>query len=108
MQSSKARRCQVPPRHRVNFGGAYNHRHFMVSSDLSFVDHAFWTDVLDARFWGPTKSYRQWNARAGVRLLDNRAMVSVVATNLLDEDIQQHVFGDIIPRKIGGEVRFTY
>jgi hypothetical protein len=29
-------------------------------------------------------------------------------TNLLDEDIQQHVFGDIIGRKIMGEVRLTY
>ena len=94
----------TPPRHRVNLGGAYNHRHFMVSSDLSFVDNAFWTDVLDARFWGPTESYRQWNARAGVRLLDDRAMLSVVATNLLNEDIQQHIFGDIIVRRIGGEV----
>lgn len=98
----------TPPRHRVNVGVAYDRPLFFVSTDLSFVDNAFWTDVLDARFWGPTDSYRQWNAKAGVRLAENRVTISVLGTNLLDEDIQQHVFGDIIPRKVGAEVRLVY
>lgn len=98
----------TPPAHRVNFGVADDDLRYFVSTDLSFVDNAFWTDVLDSRYWGPTKSYRQWNAKAGVRLLEDRVVISAIGTNLLDEDIQQHVFGDIIARKFLGEVRLTY
>ena len=32
----------------------------------------------------------------------------VKVTNLFNEDIQQHIFGDIIKRSVVGEVRFTY
>ncbi len=98
----------TPPRHRVNVGASYDHPRFFASTDLSYVDNAFWTDVLDSRFWGPTKSYRQWNAKAGVRLADERVSIAVIGTNLLGEDMQQHVFGDIIPRRYGAEVRLVY
>ena len=98
----------TPPRHRFNVGIAYDELRFFASTDLSYVDQAFWTDVLDSRFWGPTKAYRQWNAKTGVRLAQDRVTLSIFAINMLDEQIQQHVFGDIIGRKLGAEARITY
>jgi hypothetical protein len=32
----------------------------------------------------------------------------VKGTNLLNKDIQQHIFGDIIKRQILAEIRFAY
>ncbi|MGZ8798016.1 MAG: hypothetical protein ACXW2F_11785 [Thermoanaerobaculia bacterium] len=66
-----------------------------------------WRDVLDARFWGPTDSFTSVNASVGVRL-NARTTVSVMGTNLLNAKIQQHVFGDIISRKVTGQIRFSY
>ena len=40
--------------------------------------------------------------------MQGRVTTMVKGTNLLNQDIQQHVFGDIIKRSIVGEVRFAY
>jgi hypothetical protein len=37
-----------------------------------------------------------------------RTTFSVTATNLFNARIQQHVFGDIISRKVTAQVRFNY
>ena len=41
-------------------------------------------------------------------LLLEKITTLVKVTNLFNEDIQQHIFGDIIKRSVVGEVRFTY
>ncbi|HET7711151.1 MAG TPA: hypothetical protein VFL80_04415 [Thermoanaerobaculia bacterium] len=60
---------------------------------------------LDARYWGPTDSFTTINASAGF-LLSDRTTITVTGTNLANASIQQHVFGDIIARKITGQIRF--
>ena len=97
-----------PPQNRVNLGLAWNGSPLFASGNLNFVDKGFWADVLDARYWGPTKAFTQVNASAGVRLYDDRIEVSVLATNLFDARVQEHVFGDIMSRKIAGGVRFHF
>jgi len=97
-----------PPRARVNVGGGYDGRTFFGNAHLNYQDDAFWTDVLDARFWGPTKSFTQVNASAGVRLFDSHMTLAVLANNVFDAGVQQHVFGDILRRKVVGELRYTY
>ncbi|HKB12148.1 MAG TPA: hypothetical protein VKD69_15910 [Vicinamibacterales bacterium] len=43
-----------------------------------------------------------------MKWLQGRVTTLVKGTNVLNEDIQQHVFGDILKRSIVAEVRFQY
>ena len=66
------------------------------------------TRQLDARFAGPTEAYTQVNGAFGVKFLRDKLQTTIKVINLLDEDIQSHVFGDIMKRQIIGEVRVTF
>ena len=70
---------------------------------VSYVDDAFLQDVLDARFAGPTEAYTQVNGAFGVKFLRDKLTATIKVINLLDEDIQSHVFGDILKRQVIGE-----
>ena len=99
----------TPPEHRANLGIAYSGPTFFANANVNYQDEAFWTDVLDSRFWGPTDSYTQVNLGAGVNLGANDSVtLSVTAQNVFDEDVQQHVFGDILARKVTGQVAFRF
>jgi outer membrane receptor protein involved in Fe transport len=97
-----------PPENRVNAGIAYNGGSFFFNANANYQDEAFWTDVLDSRFWGPTESFTQVNLGAGVRFNEDRVTLSVNAQNVFDEDVLQHVFGDLIARKIGAQLLFRF
>jgi iron complex outermembrane receptor protein len=98
----------VSPEHRFNVGGTYSGDRFWAGLNLNHAGGAFWADVLDARFHGPTEEYTTANASLGVRLLGERVDVSVTGQNVFDERVQQHVFGDILSRKVSGQVRFRF
>jgi len=98
----------IPPEHRANFGLGYNGQRFFANGNVNYVDEAFWTDVLDSRFHGPTDSYTQVNLSLGVRLLNDKVTFSVIGNNIFDEDVQQHIFGDIISRKVIAQVLFSF
>jgi len=98
----------IPPEHRANFGLGYNGQVFFANGNVNYVDEAFWTDVLDSRFHGPTDSYTQVNLSLGVRLLNDKVTFSVIGNNIFDEDVQQHIFDDIISRKITAQVLFSF
>jgi outer membrane receptor protein involved in Fe transport len=97
-----------PPRHRVNAGFSVNTDRYVGNLSASFVDDAFFQDVLDARFHGPTEAYTQINGAFGVRWLGERLTTTLKVINLGNEDIQSHVFGDIIKRQVIGEVRLQF
>jgi iron complex outermembrane receptor protein len=94
----------TPPRHRFNAGGGWSGRAFYVNGDVNIQSEAFWTDVLDSRFWGPTDDFVGVNVGAGVHFASARATLSVNARNVFDERIQQHVWGDILGRKVTGQI----
>jgi outer membrane receptor protein involved in Fe transport len=102
-----ANETNVPPRHRANLGASWNGAAYFVNTNVSYQDRAIWRDVLDSRFWGPTDSFVSLGAALGYRPTD-AITISVTGTNLLDERIQQHVFGDIISRRITGKVQFRF
>ena len=98
----------TPPEHRFNAGFGYDGDRLFANGNVNWVDEAFWTDVLDERFWGPTDSYAQVNLGFGVRLKGDQTTISVTAQNIFDEEVLQHVFGDIISRKVSGQLLFRF
>lgn len=101
------REINAPPSDRINAGASWDHGRFFLNTTVHYQSRAEWRDVLDARYWGPTDSFSSINAGGGVRMTDNITL-SLTGTNLTNERIQQHVFGDIISRKVIAQLRFRY
>lgn len=97
----------LPPRHRLNGSISYNGMRFFTNLNANYQDKAVWTDVLDSRFHGPTDAFTQINATVGYRFTDTFTF-SVIGNNIFDERVQQHVFGDIISRKIIAQVLWDF
>jgi outer membrane receptor protein involved in Fe transport len=97
----------VAPHNRFNVGLSLNHGRYIGSASVNYADKAFWTDVLGSSFNGFTDSYAMVNASFGVKWASGKVTTSVKGTNLFNQTIQQHIFGDILKRSIVGEVRFA-
>ena len=63
--------------------------------------------MLTNAYSGYSDAFTLVNASVGMKWANGRITTLVKATNLLNRDIQQHVFGDIIPPSVNFEVRFT-
>ncbi len=98
----------LPPNNRVNLGLNYSQGRWLGNFSYSWIDDAYWQDVLDARYHGPTDAYSQVNGAFGVKWGGERLITTIKAINLFNEDIQSHVFGDIMKRQILGELRVTF
>ncbi len=98
----------LPPQNRFNAGLSYNGGRFLGNASVSYVGEAFWQDVLDARFSGPTDAFTQLNGAFGVKLAGDKVTATIKGINLTNEEIQSHVFGDIVKRQIIGELRVTF
>jgi iron complex outermembrane receptor protein len=98
----------IPPENRFNLGVALDYQRFLGNVSVNYSSDAFWQDVLDARFHGTTDSYTLVNAGFGVRWNNDQVTTSVKLINLGNQDVQQHVFGDILKRQIIGEVRVGF
>ncbi len=97
----------LPPTHRVNAGLHFTRARYFGSASIAHVGAAFWQDVPDPRLRGFTAPYTLVNAALGVRWSGDRMTTSLTVTNLLNREIQQHVFGDVVKRQILGELRLT-
>ena len=60
------------------------------------------------RYAGVTKAYTMVNAGVGVRWAGDKIVTSLKVINLGNEEVQQHIFGDLVKRQIVGEARFTF
>lgn len=98
----------LPPANRVNAGFNFSQGRVLGNLNLSYQDEAFWQDVLDSRFHGSTGAYTQVNGAFGVKWLNDRVTTTIKANNLFDEEIQSHIFGDILRRQVIGEVRVQF
>jgi hypothetical protein len=65
-------------------------------------------DVLDRTFAGYTDSYTMLNASFGVKWNEGKIVTSIKGTNITNESIQQHNFGDILRRSVVGEVQVRF
>jgi outer membrane receptor protein involved in Fe transport len=98
----------LPPQNRFNAGLNFSEGRFLGNLSVSYVDEALWQDVLDSRFTGPTEAYTQINGAFGVKFAQDKITATIKGINLTNQDIQSHVFGDILKRQIMGELRFAF
>lgn len=96
------------PNHRFNAGVNLDYPRWIANASVNYASDAFWTDVLDARYWGATDAYTMVNAAFGVRWFDRKVTTSLKINNMFNEQVQQHVFGDVLRRTIYGEVKFNF
>ena len=97
----------LPPTHRVNVGASLNGSRFVGNASVSTATRAFWSDVLTPEFHGWSEGYTLVNGSFGVRWSGGAVTTLLKVTNLFNQDIQQHIFGDILRRTVVGEVRFS-
>ena len=103
-----AEELALPPTNRFNVGASYDGPRYLASGAVQYADKAFWSDVLSSPYHGYSDAYTMVNGSFGIKWMRGRVTTVVKGTNLLNQDIQQHVFGDIIKRSIVAEVRFAY
>lgn len=99
----------IPSEHRFNAGFNFTVSRFLGSLGVSYASEAFWQDVLDARYSGTTDAYTLVNGSLGVRFgARDRLQLMLKGTNLGNQEIQQHIFGDIIKRQFAAELRVNF
>lgn len=96
----------VPPRWRANAGVTRDTGRWFGNVTLNYQDEAYWADVLFAR--SSTDAFTQLNVAAGWRFLGDRLTFKVSAQNLTDERVQQHIFGDILERRVEAEIAYEF
>lgn len=103
-----AEELTFPATHRFNAGFSVNQRRWLGNLTVNYTSEAFWADVLTADLHGRTDGYTLLGATLGLKWKGGRIITSLKGTNLLNEDVQQHIFGDIMKRAISGEVRWRF
>jgi outer membrane receptor protein involved in Fe transport len=98
----------LPAKHRFNAAVSWNEKRFLGTVSANYVDKSLWTDVLTSPFHGFTDAYTMVNASFGVKWQEGKVVTTLKGTNLLNETVQQHIFGDIIKRSVQAEVRVTF
>jgi iron complex outermembrane receptor protein len=98
----------LPPTNRFNIGFNADSARYLGSASVNYSDKAFWSDVLDSPYHGFTDAYTMVNGSFGVKWMQKRVTTLAKVTNLFNEDIQQHVFGDILKRSVVFELRVNY
>jgi outer membrane receptor protein involved in Fe transport len=99
----------IPPAHLFNIGVNYDATRYLGNLQVSYQGEAFWQDVLDSRYHGPTDAFTLVNGSLGRKWgQDGRIVTMLKVTNLLNQEIQQHIFGDISKLQMVGELRVTF
>jgi outer membrane receptor protein involved in Fe transport len=95
----------LPAQHLFNVGVSYVGPELFGSLSLSRSSEAFWQDVLDSRFHGFTEPYTMVNLTVGRTFQQGRYTGTLKIVNLANQDVQQHIFGDVMKRSIVGEIK---
>jgi outer membrane receptor protein involved in Fe transport len=95
----------LPSQNQFNCGISYISNRFFGTVGVTHASTAFWQDVLDERYHGYTQPYTSVNMTAGYKMHDGRYSLALKITNLGNQQIQQHIFGDIMKRSVVGEFK---
>jgi hypothetical protein len=97
-----------PANNRFNAGFNFNYARYLGNLNVSYTDEAYWQDVLDQRFAGVTDAFTLVNVGIGMKWMQDMLVTSLKVTNLLNTEVQQHIFGDVLKRQVIGEVRYSF
>jgi iron complex outermembrane receptor protein len=97
-----------PAKNRFNAGFDFSYGRWLGNLSANYTDSAYWQDVLDARYAGKTDPYTLLDGAFGVRWMHDRLVTSIKATNIANQDVMEHIFGDVLKRQIVGEVRVQF
>jgi outer membrane receptor for ferrienterochelin and colicins len=103
-----AEEAGIAARHRFNASVNWNSGRYVASGSLNGATRAFWTDVLGTPYAGYSDGFAMLNGYFGVRWLDGRVTTALKGMNLANQDIQQHVFGDILKRSATVEMTYRF
>jgi outer membrane receptor protein involved in Fe transport len=93
-------------KNRFNAAVSYNGARFLGNLNVNYADTAFWNDVLTSQYHGYTDSFTMVNATAGFKFAQGKAQFSLRGTNLLNQKILQHIYGDLLRISVLAELRF--
>jgi outer membrane receptor protein involved in Fe transport len=94
----------IPPHHRINVSVSGGRRWFSGSLTASYTGRAFWTDVLAIQGW--TDDFWLLSGTAAASFRKDHVTWSIKGTNLANQPVQHHIFGDVIRRRVLTEMRF--
>jgi iron complex outermembrane receptor protein len=97
-----------PPNNRFNAGFNASYGRYFGDMSVTYQGEAYWQDVLDARYAGTTDPFTLLNGSFGVKWMSGRLVTSVKGNNLANQEVMQHVFGDVMKRSIVGEVKISF
>jgi outer membrane receptor protein involved in Fe transport len=97
-----------PANNRFNAGFNFNYDRYLGNFMVSYTGDAYWQDVLDVRYAGTTDAFTLVNLGFGVKWMQEHLLTSLKINNLLNSEVQQHIFGDIIRRQVVGEIRYSF
>lgn len=95
----------LPPTNRFNVNVIADNPRYLGSLSINYTGRAFWSDVLTSPYHGYTDAFTLVNLTGGLKWKQGRVTTMVKVVNLLNQDIQQHVFGDILKQSVTFEVR---
>ena len=104
----EANEYNIPSAHRFNAGIDAGTDTVMASLSVNRTSTAFWTDVLTGPYHGWTDPFTLVNASFGFKLADGRYNPRIQIMNLLNNEIQQHIFGDVMKRQVVGQLRVGF
>jgi len=107
-ETGKSSEYNFPPNNRFNIGLNGSYGRFFGDVSVSYQGEAYWQDVLDARYAGTTDPFTLLNGSFGAKWMGGKFITSVKGTNLANQEVMQHVFGDVIKRAITGEVKVIF
>jgi len=98
----------IPSRHRFNAGVTATRGRIFGMLSVSSASRAFWADVQP--FTGWTEAFALVNATAGMRFTMHRgdAALALKVLNIGDSEVRQHIFGDILRRRVSLELRLNF
>jgi outer membrane receptor protein involved in Fe transport len=97
-----------PANNRFNAGFNFSYSRYIGNLSVNYTDSAYWQDVLDQRYAGTTDAFTLINLGFGVKWMQDRLVTSLKVSNLANQEVQQHIFGDIIKRQVMGEIRYSF
>jgi outer membrane receptor for ferrienterochelin and colicin len=98
----------ISPHNRFNAGLNFSAGRYYGDVSLGYQSEAYWQDVLDARYSGWTDGFTLLNGSFGVKFMKGRLITSVKGTNLANQEVMQHIFGDVMKLSVAGEVKISF